>query len=597
MKIAVVGAGAIGGYVGGWLARPAKMSRSSRAARTSAPFVERNARDRWKDGTEVIARAACVRQTSDAGPQDVVVLAVKAHQVGAIGGRPRGVLPRETAIVTMQNGIPGGISTRTAAPTKERRCGPRTRTARSPVSSSRAHRRLRGLSGGEADAPGVVQVVEGNRFTLGELDGSVTARVSAYRRLRRAGFKAPVITNIRSEIWLKLWGNPHLQPDQRADARDAGGHLPVPADARAGRADDARGANVANKLGITFRVGIDKRIAGAEKVGKHKTSMLQDVEAGRAPEIDALVGSVVELGRLTQHADAAHRRRLCAGQAAGQDHGRGKGPRADEPGGLRPRASRCRHATADLTAGTWPPAWPSPQRAARRSRVFDGTVHLRPARPGPYTAESGRADYEAAHVPGAAFVDLLAELSHPHPTLRFTLPAPEVLAARARYRRSVRRRRVRAVYSSTSPMWATRLWWMLHALGVPSSVLDGGLPKWQAEGRPVARGVERYPPRPAASSLRRLALGRPGRGAARHCRRRRLPAQRADGLAARRPRRCRLRPQGPHPRQRQPALPGPVAGRRLLPAAGRTARGLRRGGGTGSSRAPSATAAAASPPR
>jgi len=144
--------------------------------------------------------------------------------------------------------------------------------------------------------------------------------------------------------------------------------------------------------------------------------------------------------------------------------------------------------TAELAARLAEPAAGRPPL-----RIFDGTVHLRPARPGPYTAESGRADYEAAHIPGAAFVDLLAELSHPHPTLRFTLPAPEVLAD-ALGPAGLSDGDECVVYSSTSPMWATRLWWMLHALGVPSSVLDGGLPKWQAEGRPVARGVERYPP-------------------------------------------------------------------------------------------------------
>ena len=101
---------------------------------------------------------------------------------------------------------------------------------------------------------------------------------------------------------------------------------------------------MANKLGVEFRVTLDKRIAGAEKVGKHKTSMLQDVEAGREPEIDALVGAVVELGRTDRHADAAHRRRLRAGQAAGQDDGRGQGPCEDAARGLsfrqRPREIR-----------------------------------------------------------------------------------------------------------------------------------------------------------------------------------------------------------------------------------------------------------------
>jgi thiosulfate/3-mercaptopyruvate sulfurtransferase len=144
--------------------------------------------------------------------------------------------------------------------------------------------------------------------------------------------------------------------------------------------------------------------------------------------------------------------------------------------------------TAELAARLAQPATGRPPL-----RIFDGTVHLRPARPGPYVAESGRADYEAAHVPGATFVDLQAELSDPHPVLRFTLPAADALAA-AWAAAGLSDGDDCVVYSSTSPMWATRLWWMLHALGVQAAVLDGGLPKWRAEGRPLASGSERYPP-------------------------------------------------------------------------------------------------------
>lgn len=120
-------------------------------------------------------------------------------------------------------------------------------------------------------------------------------------------------------------------------------------------------------------------------------------------------------------------------------------------------------------------------------RLFDGTVHLRPAQPGPFVVESGRADFEAAHIPGAVFVDLQADLSAPHPHLRFTLPAPGTQAA-AWSAAGLSDGDACVVYSSTSPMWATRLWWMLRALGVQAAVLDGGLARWRAEGRPVASG-------------------------------------------------------------------------------------------------------------
>jgi thiosulfate/3-mercaptopyruvate sulfurtransferase len=130
--------------------------------------------------------------------------------------------------------------------------------------------------------------------------------------------------------------------------------------------------------------------------------------------------------------------------------------------------------------------------APRPLRIFDATVHLRPAQPGPYVIESGRADYEAAHIPSAAFVDLAWDLSDTTSPLRFTLPTPDALAA-ALSAYGLSNEHDCVVYSSTSPMWATRLWWMLRSMGCDASVLDGGLAKWKAEGRALAGGSERYP--------------------------------------------------------------------------------------------------------
>jgi len=148
--------------------------------------------------------------------------------------------------------------------------------------------------------PGVVKVIEGNRFTLGEPGGSRSARVEALaQKLVAAGFKAPVIEDIRAEIWLKLWGNLSFNPISALTHATLEGICRFP-DTRQLAHDMMREAQaIAETLGITFRVGIEKRIAGAEKVGAHKTSMLQDVEAGRPIELEALVGSVIELGRLT----------------------------------------------------------------------------------------------------------------------------------------------------------------------------------------------------------------------------------------------------------------------------------------------------------
>jgi len=131
--------------------------------------------------------------------------------------------------------------------------------------------------------------------------------------------------------------------------------------------------------------------------------------------------------------------------------------------------------------------------ADARLRLFDATVHLRPANPGPYTVESGRADYEAAHIPTAAFADLNGELSDAKSPLRFTLPSVAQLEA-ALSSLGLSNGDHCVVYSSTAPMWATRLWWMLRSLGFDAQVLDGGLGKWRAEGRAVTRGAERYAP-------------------------------------------------------------------------------------------------------
>ena len=130
--------------------------------------------------------------------------------------------------------------------------------------------------------------------------------------------------------------------------------------------------------------------------------------------------------------------------------------------------------------------------AGDRLRLFDATVHLRPAQPGPYVVESGRADYEAAHILSAAFVDLAGDLSDTASPLRFTMPTAHALAA-ALSAHGLSNEHNCVIYSSSSPMWATRLWWMLRSMGFDAAVLDGGLPKWKAEGRALASGSERYP--------------------------------------------------------------------------------------------------------
>ena len=312
MKIAVVGAGAIGGYVGGWLAAAGEdVTFIARGANLDA--IRRNGmRVIGEDGAEVVARAAVHEKTCDAGPQDVVVLAVKAHQVAPIAADIAALCHDETSIVTMQNGIPFWYFHKHGGQYE----GTPVRAADPDGSIARLIDMNRVIGSvvypaATLEAPGVVHVVEGRRFTLGELDGSTSARAQAVSAaFTKAGFKAPVIGDIRSEIWLKLWGNLSFNPISALTHSTLVGLLQFPLTRELCVQMMKEAEAVANKLGVTFRVGIDKRIAGAEKVGEHKTSMLQDVEAGRPMEIEALVGAVVELGRLTEtptpHIDAVY---------------------------------------------------------------------------------------------------------------------------------------------------------------------------------------------------------------------------------------------------------------------------------------------------
>jgi 2-dehydropantoate 2-reductase len=303
VKIAVVGAGAIGGYVGGWLAAAGEdVTFIARGANLDA-IRRRGMRVIGEDGVERIAETVAVfDKMSDAGPQDVVILAVKAHQVNAIADDVRHLCDDATTIVTMQNGIPWWYFQKHGGPYE----GTVVRSADPDGSIGRAidANRIIGsvvYPAATLEAPGVVRVVEGRRFTLGELDGSTSPRAERISAaFTRAGFKAPIIGDIRSEIWLKIWGNLSFNPISALTHATLVDLIQFPL-TRQLCVDMMREAEtIAGKLGVTFRVGIDKRIAGAEKVGAHKTSMLQDVEARRPPEIEALVGAVVELGRLTE---------------------------------------------------------------------------------------------------------------------------------------------------------------------------------------------------------------------------------------------------------------------------------------------------------
>jgi 2-dehydropantoate 2-reductase len=313
MRIAIIGAGAIGGYLGARLALAGEevtfLVRGSNLEAIRAHGI----RLLQADGSERVARN--VRAANDyraAGVHDVVVLAMKAHQLGAVADDVPLLCGPDTVVVPMQNGIPYWYFHKLAGPFQNHvlhSVDPDGRIGRTVDAD-----RVIGCvvyPASELIAPGVVRHIEGDRFPLGELDGSASERAQRVSAaFVRAGFKAPLLDNIRAEIWLKLWGNLVFNPVSalaRATLEDIARFQPT-RDLAAQMMAEAQA--VAHKLGITFRVTIDKRIAGVEKVGAHKTSMLQDVEAGREPEVEALVGSVVELARLTEtptpHIDAVY---------------------------------------------------------------------------------------------------------------------------------------------------------------------------------------------------------------------------------------------------------------------------------------------------
>ena len=302
MKIAVVGAGAIGGYLGARLSLAGEDVTFIARNRNLEAINAHGFRLTLEDGTEQHASAVrAVQRMAEAGPQDAVLLTLKAHQVKDVLPELRALFGPDTSVVTLINGLPWWYFHKLAGPYEGRQLA-----SVDPGGLLARHIEPERVIGSvvypaaELVAPGVVRVIEGNRFTLGEPDGSRSPRVEALSQaLMKAGFKAPVSRDIRSEIWVKLWGNLSFNPISAlthatlADiCRDTG--------TRALAAQMMREAQaVAETLGVKFKVTLEQRIAGAEAVGAHKTSMLQDVEAGRALELEALVGSVVELGRIT----------------------------------------------------------------------------------------------------------------------------------------------------------------------------------------------------------------------------------------------------------------------------------------------------------
>ena len=303
MKICVIGGGgAIGGYLAAMLAKAGhQVTVVARGATLAA--IQKNGLKLYIEGESdpIVASVKAVEKITDVETPDIVMLAVKAHQVEPIIDDLATIMGPETVLIPMQNGIPWWYFQKLSGAYQDHPV--ETVDAGGFIMSKINPQNIIGCVVYPAtytEAPGVIRHVEGNRFPLGELDGSVSERVQAISQMMsEAGFKSPVLEDIRAEIWLKLWGNMTFNPISALTHEHLEGICRYPLTKDLARNMMTEAQAIAEKLGVVFRVDIERRIAGAEKVGKHKTSMLQDLEAGNSLEIDALLGSVIELGEIT----------------------------------------------------------------------------------------------------------------------------------------------------------------------------------------------------------------------------------------------------------------------------------------------------------
>ena len=301
MKICVVGAGAIGGFMGARLAqRNHEVSLIARGPHLAA--IRQKGLKLIQDGSEIIAgNLTATDDINDLGVQDIVLLALKSHQISSVLNKLPTLLGPDSVMVTLQNGIPWWYFQKLSGEYLNRTV--ETVDPGGVLANKINPDCLLGCIAYPAaviSEPGVIRHVEGIRFPVGELDGSQSERANKVSAtLLDAGFKSPVLEDIRSEIWLKLWGNLTFNPISAMThaTLEAICQFPLSRELAATMMGEAR--EVAEKLGASFRVSLERRIEGAEKVGKHKTSMLQDVEAGKPLEIDGMLGAVIELAKIT----------------------------------------------------------------------------------------------------------------------------------------------------------------------------------------------------------------------------------------------------------------------------------------------------------
>lgn len=298
MKIAVFGAGAIGGYLAARLARAGEdVTLIARGAKFEA--VRRNGLRLISDGGEITAHPACVADPAEAGVQDYVIVATKAHSMPAIAARLAPMLGPETAVVPAVNGVPWWFFHRLGGQWEGRRL-----ESVDPGGAQWTHigpERVIGCvvyPAAEVAAPGVVRHIALDRVPIGEPGGARSeraARLSA--AMIRAGMKAPVRPRIRDEIWIKIWGNAAFNPVSLLTGATLGEIAGDPEVRAIVRAAMVEIEEMGKRLSLRLSIGVDRRLEGAGAIGAHKTSTLQDLEAGRAVELEPLIGAPIEIAR------------------------------------------------------------------------------------------------------------------------------------------------------------------------------------------------------------------------------------------------------------------------------------------------------------
>lgn len=298
MKVAVYGAGATGGYLGLHLARSG-VDTTLIARGPHLAAMQRNGVTVLTDDGVLNARPLCTADPAEAGPQDYVIVALKAHSGPSVVEAMQPLLGPDTAVVTAQNGVPWWYFHKAGGPLEGRRL----------ESVDPGGRQWDGIgperaigcvvyAATEISEPGVIRHNYGNRFTLGEPSGEKTPRVKALSRaLIAAGLRAPV-RSIRDEIWVKLWGNVSFNPISALTLATLDRIAGEPDTRAVAKAMMTEAKEIGEALGIRFRIDLERRLDGTASVGAHRTSMLQDLQAGRAMEIDAIIAAVQEMGRL-----------------------------------------------------------------------------------------------------------------------------------------------------------------------------------------------------------------------------------------------------------------------------------------------------------